>query len=244
MHIRPPRSDPRCSRLVRRIGVGRCVWRRVGRQRRVRDQPGRLGGEQVHAEDVRAAGLHVRAQLGRMRQRDPVRLLHPAARTAGAAVTAKSATRRSLRTGARNANRRRARTSRRRRAASRAMGAAVSRRTAARARRRSSVEAVVRARAVRAVGPTVGRPPCTPKTCADYPGTCGAQSDGCGNLTPDCGGCVSPLFCGGSATPGVCGGNDGFGPRRRRPHSAVRAQDLRRARQPLPVAWRATAAAG
>src|SRR5581483_11490699 len=44
---------------------------------------------------------------------------------------------------------------------------------------------------------------CTPKTCANFPkGTCGAQSDGCGGLTANCGTCTSPQFCGG-------GGNNG-----------------------------------
>jgi hypothetical protein len=49
---------------------------------------------------------------------------------------------------------------------------------------------------------------CVPKTCATYgANTCGAQSDGCGGLTPDCGNCTSPQYCG-AVTPGKCGGND------------------------------------
>jgi hypothetical protein len=54
-----------------------------------------------------------------------------------------------------------------------------------------------------------GAPPsggCTPLTCANYPAnTCGAQSDGCGGLTPDCNPCTPPATCGGGGTPGVCG---------------------------------------
>jgi hypothetical protein len=53
---------------------------------------------------------------------------------------------------------------------------------------------------------------CVPKTCASYPtATCGQQSDGCGALTTDCGGCTSPQFCGGGG-PGLCGGNMPTGP--------------------------------
>jgi hypothetical protein len=51
-------------------------------------------------------------------------------------------------------------------------------------------------------GPTT----CTKKTCADYPGTCGQQSDGCGGLTVDCGDCTPPQTCGGGGTASVCGG--------------------------------------
>jgi hypothetical protein len=54
---------------------------------------------------------------------------------------------------------------------------------------------------------------CTPKTCADYPtGTCGPQSDGCGNVTASCTTCVNPQYCGGGSTPNTCGGNNGLGP--------------------------------
>jgi hypothetical protein len=54
---------------------------------------------------------------------------------------------------------------------------------------------------------------CTPKACADYAsGTCGKQSDGCGNLTANCSTCVNPQYCGGGSTPGTCGGNNGLGP--------------------------------
>jgi hypothetical protein len=58
---------------------------------------------------------------------------------------------------------------------------------------------------------------CTAKTCADYAtGTCGQQSDGCGNLTTNCTTCVNPQFCGGGgdggAGPSTCGGNNGLGP--------------------------------
>jgi hypothetical protein len=58
---------------------------------------------------------------------------------------------------------------------------------------------------------------CTPKTCTDYPaGTCGQQSDGCGNLTANCTTCVAPQYCGGGSDggsgPSMCGGNTGFGP--------------------------------
>jgi hypothetical protein len=52
----------------------------------------------------------------------------------------------------------------------------------------------------------VGTPTCTPLTCANYPsGTCGAQSDGCGGLTPDCAQCVAPSTCGGGGVPSQCG---------------------------------------
>jgi hypothetical protein len=46
---------------------------------------------------------------------------------------------------------------------------------------------------------------CTPRTCANYSGTCGQQSDGCGGLTPSCGTCAAPAVCGGGGTPSVCG---------------------------------------
>jgi len=49
-------------------------------------------------------------------------------------------------------------------------------------------------------------PTCTPKTCANYPGTCGVQSDGCGGVTPNCGSCPPPQTCGGGGVPGHCGG--------------------------------------
>ena len=53
---------------------------------------------------------------------------------------------------------------------------------------------------------------CVPKTCSDFAtGTCGTQSDGCGNLTANCTTCASPTSCGGGGTPNVCGGNGGFG---------------------------------
>lgn len=54
--------------------------------------------------------------------------------------------------------------------------------------------------------------PCPTKTCADYPASCGQQSDGCGSLTTDCGSCTNPQYCGGGATPGTCGGDNGLGP--------------------------------
>ena len=52
----------------------------------------------------------------------------------------------------------------------------------------------------------VSTPVCTALTCASYPtGTCGAQSDGCGGLTPDCGQCTAPATCGGGGVPSQCG---------------------------------------
>lgn len=36
---------------------------------------------------------------------------------------------------------------------------------------------------------------CTKLTCADYPGSCGPQSDGCGGLTASCGTCCKPRTC-------------------------------------------------
>jgi len=47
---------------------------------------------------------------------------------------------------------------------------------------------------------------CVPLTCASYPaGTCGEQSDGCGNLTPDCNPCTPPQTCGGAGVANQCG---------------------------------------
>ncbi len=55
----------------------------------------------------------------------------------------------------------------------------------------------------------VSPPVCTPLTCANYPtGTCGAQSNGCGGLTADCGTCMAPQTCGGGGTPNMCGAPD------------------------------------
>jgi hypothetical protein len=55
----------------------------------------------------------------------------------------------------------------------------------------------------------VSPPTCTPLTCANYPsGTCGAQSDGCGGLTTDCGTCSSPQTCGGGGVANKCGTPD------------------------------------
>ncbi len=48
-------------------------------------------------------------------------------------------------------------------------------------------------------------PTCTPKTCADFPGTCGVQGDGCGGQTANCGTCTSPQTCGGGGVPSQCG---------------------------------------
>lgn len=53
---------------------------------------------------------------------------------------------------------------------------------------------------------------CTPKTCADYPGTCGPQSNGCGGVTANCGSCTGPATCGGGGVPNVCGGGVVVGP--------------------------------
>jgi hypothetical protein len=54
---------------------------------------------------------------------------------------------------------------------------------------------------------------CTPKTCADYPGTCGPQPNGCGGVTAtNCGTCTLPKVCGGGGTPSVCGGGGVAGP--------------------------------
>jgi len=56
-------------------------------------------------------------------------------------------------------------------------------------------------------------PTCTKKTCADYPGKCGPQSDGCGDVIrnadggpTDCGPCGVNQCCGCSGVPGQCGG--------------------------------------
>lgn len=52
----------------------------------------------------------------------------------------------------------------------------------------------------------VSPPSCTPLTCSNYPaGTCGAQSDGCGGLTTNCGTCTAPETCGGGGVPNQCG---------------------------------------
>jgi hypothetical protein len=52
-------------------------------------------------------------------------------------------------------------------------------------------------------------PTCTPLTCASYPsGTCGAQSNGCGGLTADCGTCNAPETCGGGGVANKCGAPD------------------------------------
>jgi hypothetical protein len=53
---------------------------------------------------------------------------------------------------------------------------------------------------------------CTPKTCADYPGKCGAQSNGCGGVTADCGSCPAGQICGGSGVSSVCGGDVALNP--------------------------------
>ncbi len=54
-------------------------------------------------------------------------------------------------------------------------------------------------------------PECIPKTCANYPGLCGRQSDGCGDLTAECNPCTAPQFCGGGG-PSKCGGGVGCTP--------------------------------
>ncbi len=53
---------------------------------------------------------------------------------------------------------------------------------------------------------------CVQKTCADYPGKCGAQPNGCGGVTADCGACVFPQVCGGGGVASVCGGGAAVGP--------------------------------
>ncbi len=55
----------------------------------------------------------------------------------------------------------------------------------------------------------VSPPTCTPKTCANFPGTCGVQGDGCGGATANCGTCNAPDTCGGGGVPNVCGYPDG-----------------------------------
>src|SRR5262249_35592699 len=52
---------------------------------------------------------------------------------------------------------------------------------------------------------------CTPKTCADFPGMCGPQPDGCGGVTASCGVCTPPEICGGGG-PSICGGGTVSGP--------------------------------
>jgi hypothetical protein len=51
----------------------------------------------------------------------------------------------------------------------------------------------------------VSPPTCTPLTCANFPGECGVQGDGCGGQTADCGTCTPPQTCGGGGTPNQCG---------------------------------------
>ena len=46
---------------------------------------------------------------------------------------------------------------------------------------------------------------CTPKTCANFPGTCGEQGDGCGGLTANCGSCPTGQTCGGAGVANQCG---------------------------------------
>jgi hypothetical protein len=46
---------------------------------------------------------------------------------------------------------------------------------------------------------------CTPKTCANFPGLCGVQGDGCGGVTANCGTCGVGETCGGGGTPSQCG---------------------------------------
>jgi hypothetical protein len=53
----------------------------------------------------------------------------------------------------------------------------------------------------------INPPSCKVKTCDDFPGKCGQQSDGCGGVTPSCGECTAPQTCGGGGTPSVCGGS-------------------------------------
>ena len=55
----------------------------------------------------------------------------------------------------------------------------------------------------------VSPPSCTPLTCANFPGTCGQQGDGCGGLTADCGTCTAPQTCGGGGVANQCGYPDG-----------------------------------
>ena len=51
-------------------------------------------------------------------------------------------------------------------------------------------------------------PSCTPKTCANFPGTCGEQGDGCGGLTANCGSCPTGQTCGGAGVANQCGAPD------------------------------------
>jgi hypothetical protein len=51
----------------------------------------------------------------------------------------------------------------------------------------------------------VSAPSCTPLTCANFPGKCGVQGDGCGGVTANCGTCTSPETCGGGGVASVCG---------------------------------------
>jgi hypothetical protein len=55
----------------------------------------------------------------------------------------------------------------------------------------------------------VSPPSCTPLTCANFPGACGVQGDGCGGVTANCGTCTAPQTCGGGGTPNKCGYPDG-----------------------------------
>jgi hypothetical protein len=48
---------------------------------------------------------------------------------------------------------------------------------------------------------------CAPKTCPELGYTCGAASDGCGNMLR-CGTCTPPESCGGGGSLGQCGGGD------------------------------------
>jgi hypothetical protein len=51
----------------------------------------------------------------------------------------------------------------------------------------------------------VSPPSCTPLTCANFPGACGPQGDGCGGQTANCGTCTPPSTCGGGGIPSRCG---------------------------------------
>jgi hypothetical protein len=55
----------------------------------------------------------------------------------------------------------------------------------------------------------VSPPTCTPLTCADFPGKCGVQGDGCGGKTANCGSCPAGQSCGGGGVPSVCGAPSG-----------------------------------
>ena len=50
---------------------------------------------------------------------------------------------------------------------------------------------------------------CVPKTCANFPGTCGVQGDGCGGLTANCGTCGAGMACGAAGVANQCGIPDG-----------------------------------